>query len=147
MSSSQARDLAAVVEGGGDAVVLLAGMVRRHQVLGPVLGPLDRAAQPDGQPRDEEVLRVELAPDAEPAARVDGVHVDQRLVQAEQARQQVAVEHRHLGHAEDVELDPVSGSRHRQQAAGLERYPGVPADRELDLTTWRAAAKAASVSP
>ncbi len=118
-------------------MVLLTGMVRRHQVLGPVLRPLDRPAAPDGQPGDEEVLRVELTPDAEPAARVDGVHVDECLVQAEHARQQVAVEHRDLGHAEDVEAAPPRsagsiGSGDGQQAARLERHPGVPADRELD---------------
>ena len=126
----QPGDQAVGVERGGDAVVLLAGMIRRHQVLGAVLGPLDRTAEPGGQPGDEEVLGVELAPDPEPAARVDGVHVDERLVQAEHARQQVAVEHRDLGHAEDVQA---AGGLigHRQQAARFERHPGVPADRQL----------------
>ena len=76
----QGQDPAGVVEGGGDAVVLLAGMVDRDQVLGPVLGPRDRAAEPASKPRAEEGLGLELAPDAEPAARVDAVHVDQHLV-------------------------------------------------------------------
>ena len=127
----QAQDPALVVEGGGDAVVLLAGVVHRHQVLGPVLGPLDGAGQFHGEPRDEEVLGVELAADPEPAARVDRVHADQRLVDAEHVRQQVAVPHRDLGHAEDVQLAPVRGG-HGQQAAGLERHAAVAADGELD---------------
>ena len=48
----QGQDPAAGVEGGRDPVVLLPGVVHRHQVLGPVLGPLDRAAEPQGQPGD-----------------------------------------------------------------------------------------------
>ena len=127
----QAQDPAAGVERGRDAVILLPGVVHRHQVLGPVLGPLDRAAGFHGEPGDQEVLGVELAAHPEPAARVDRVHPDQRLVHAEQVGQQVAVPDRDLGHAEDGERAPVRIG-HGQQAARLERHPAVPADGELD---------------
>src|SRR5262249_25608195 len=84
-----------------------------------------------GEPGDQEVLRVELAAHPEPAARVDRVHPDQRLVHAEQVGQQVAVPDRDLGHAEDGKLAPVRAG-HGQQAARLERPAAVPADGELD---------------
>jgi len=74
---------------------------------------------------------VELAADPEPAARVDRVHPDQRLVHAEQVGQQVAVPHRDLGHAEDSQLAAVRAG-HGQQAARLQRHAAVPADGQLD---------------
>ena len=88
-SSRSPRMHAVGVERGRDPVRLLPGVVHRDQVLGAVLGPLHRPAQRPGQPRHQEVLGVELAARAEPAARVDRGHVDQGLVHAEQRGQQV----------------------------------------------------------
>ncbi len=101
-------------------------MVHRDQVLGPVLHPADRPPQRPGQPRHEVVLRVELAAGAEPASRVHRVHCDQRLVHAEQRGEQVPVEHRHLGHAPDLQA---AGDRVGlgQQGARLQRHGPVPA--------------------
>ena len=97
-----------------------------------VLHPHHRPAQRPGQPRDQEVLRVELAAGAEPAARVHRVHVDQRLVQAEHRGQQVPVEHRHLGHPEDRQ--PAGGRVGvGEQRARLQRDRAVPPDLHLDL--------------
>ena len=120
------------IERHRDPVPLLPGMVDRDQVLGPVLGPLDGPPQPDGEPGHQEVLRVELAPHAEPAARVDGVHVDQVLGHAEQAGQHVPVEDRDLGHPVDRQR---AGRRVDigQQGAGFQRHRRVPADLDLRL--------------
>ena len=128
----QGGDPAAGVERGGYPMGLLPGVVRGDQMLGAVLCPFDRPAQRPRQPRHQEVLRVELAAHPEPAARVDGVHVDQGLVHPEHGGEQVPVEHRDLGHAEDRQP---AGPRVRlgQQHAGLQRHAGVPPDLDLGL--------------
>ena len=128
----QGGDPALSVERGGDSVRLLPGMVHRDQVLGAVLRPLDGPAQRAGQPRNQVVLGIELAAYPEPAARVDGVHVDEVLVDPEHGGEHVPVEHRNLGHAEDRQR---SGSRlgGSQQRARLQRHAAVPAYRDLDL--------------
>ena len=59
------------LEGHLDRVLHLAGVVGRHQVLPAALQPADRAAEPQGRERDQDVLGVELATDAEAPAHVD----------------------------------------------------------------------------
>ena len=129
---AQPEEPAAGVERGREPVLLLPGVVHRDQVLGAVLHPLDRPPQRAGQPGHQEVLGIELAAGAEPAARVHRVHVDQGLVHAEQPGQQVAVEHRHLGHAEDRQP---AGDRVGlgEQGARLQRDRAVPPDPHLGL--------------
>jgi len=117
------------VEGRRHPVRLLAGVVDRDEVLGPVFCPADRPAAGHRQPRDQEVLGIELAPDPEPAAGVNRVHVDLRRVDAEHAGKQVSVEDRDLGHPVDVQ--PAGGSRDRDQAAGFQRHAGVTPDRQF----------------
>jgi hypothetical protein len=51
-------------------MVLLAGMVGGHQMLAPVLDPLDRPPQSERGDTNEKVFGVELAADAEPAAGI-----------------------------------------------------------------------------
>ncbi len=126
---AQPQDRPLVVQGDLDAVVLLAGVVDRDEVLGPVLRPCHWSAQPLGQPRHEEVFGVELAADTESAAGVDMVHPDVGGVETEEVGEHLLVEDGHLGGTEDVQLP--AGSRLHDQRTRLHRYRGVPADVEV----------------
>jgi hypothetical protein len=73
---AQAQQPVFIIEGRLEPVHLLAGMVGRHEVLGPVLDPLHRASGLAGEVGYQEVLGVELAPDAEASPRVGLLHAD-----------------------------------------------------------------------
>ena len=103
---------------------MLAGVVGRHEVLATVLDPLDGLAQLYGGEGYEEVFWVELAGDAKPAALVALDEMDAVLGHVEQARQDIAVEVGHLGHAVHVELVP-AGIVGGGQPTGLQRVGGV----------------------
>ena len=110
-------------------VNLLPGVVGGHHVLAAVLDPLDRPPQCDRRPRHQEVLGVELSANAEPAADIRLDEPDARLRQAEQIRQDAAVEVGDLRRSPDREhagVAVVGG----HQTAGLQRHAGVPLDRE-----------------
>ncbi len=82
-------------------VHLLARVVERLQVLGPVLGPGDRSPEPDRAERDQEVLGIELAAAAEAAADVELDEPDSLLLPAEQLAEDPAVGVDDLGRPPD----------------------------------------------
>ena len=112
-------------------MVLLARMVRRHQMLAPVLDPFDRAAQPQRGETHQEILGVKLAADAEAAAGVALLQHHRGGSAAEHPGQRVAVAMRHLGRA--IQLQHVArGVEAGQRAARLQRRAAVPADRQVE---------------
>ena len=126
------EDEAARIDGGADAVHLVARVVEREQVLAPVLDPLDRPAEPGRGDADQHVLRVELAPHTEPAADMALEELQIVAPEAQHGGDGVAVVVRHLGGA--VELDPPAlAVVEPERAARLDRHPAVPADGELDF--------------
>src|SRR5207245_2052981 len=68
--AAQAEDRAIAAAGDLDLAIRLARMVHRRQMLAPVLEPADRAANMPRRERDQEVLGIELAPGAKPAANI-----------------------------------------------------------------------------
>ena len=118
-------------------------------MLAPVFRPFDRPARTARRKRNEEVLGVEFAARAEPAADIVLDELDGALGQAHLSRQRPAVEEQHLGGAVDRELSArgiplreqsarLHGKRHvalRAKALApdirgtLERGRGVPAHR------------------
>ena len=101
--AAQAEDRAVLSAGDLDIAFRLARMVHRHQVLAPVLGPLDRPADMARGERDQKILRIELAARAEAAADVVLHHVDGVFRQPDLLGEDAAVEERHLGRARDGE--------------------------------------------
>ena len=98
--SAQAQDgavaLARDLQRAGDVARVIGG----DQVLAPVLDPFHRAAGVAGGERDEEILRVELAAHAEPAADVVLHHADRAFGETELCGKDATVGERHLGGAE-----------------------------------------------
>ena len=121
---AHAQQRAVLARGDLQLAAHLPRVVGGHQVLAPILDPLDRPPELHGGVGDQVVLRVELAADAEAAAHVGLDEVDTVLRHLQQRRQHRAVEVRHLGHAPYRQLVParVPG---RHQAAGLHGVAGV----------------------
>ena len=71
-------------------------MVCGNQMLAPVLDPFHRPAGKTRGKRDQKILGVEFAPDAKPTADIVLDHVDRVLGQTHLARQDAAIEKRHL---------------------------------------------------
>ena len=125
------QDAALFIDRDAGVVMLLARVIGRHQMLAPVLDPFDRAAEPHCGETDEEILRVELAPDAEAAAGIAFLEHHPGRTAAEHAGERVAVAVRHLRGA--VQLDNVTRRiMPRQGAARLERHAAMPTDREIE---------------
>ncbi len=125
------QDHAVGIDRHARMVALLARMVRRHQVLATVLDPFDRAAEAQRGEADEEILGIELAADAEPAAGVTLLQHHRGGAAAEHARERVAIAVRHLGRAiqfQHIARGVVAGER----AARLDRHGAVPADRQIE---------------
>ena len=126
------EDEAARIDGGADAVDLVARVVEGEQVLAPVLDPLDRPSEPGRGDADQHVLGVELAPHAEAAADMALEELQLVAPEPEHCGDRIAVVMRHLGRA--VELDPRAlVVVERERAAGLDRHPAMPADGEFAL--------------
>ena len=66
------------VERPRDAVRLITGVVHGDQMLCTILGPLDRPPEQPRQVAHQDVLRVQLATNAEAPASVTAVHPDAR---------------------------------------------------------------------
>ena len=126
---AQRHDRAVAPHADLDLVVLLSRVVRRHQVLAPVLDPLHGAPQSHGRPRHDEVLGIEFAAHAEAAADLELDEVDQMLGMAEQVGQDAPVEVRDLGDAPERE-HPRSRIVGGREPARLHRHAGVTLDRE-----------------
>ena len=104
-------------------------MVDREEVLASILHPLHRAFQAPGQIGDQEVLRIELAAGAEPAADVGFREVDPRLVEPQHGGERPAIEVRDLRHAPHGQAARVH-LPFGQQPAGLHRRSGLAPDVE-----------------
>lgn len=118
------------VGGGADRDRLVAGVAGGEQVLGPVLDPADRAAEPQRQPGDEDFLGIGVALLAERPADVGAAHPRRAGLQPEQLGG-------HLGEpvgslARGPDQDPV-GLRDRQRAAALHRSGRVAGVAEVAL--------------
>lgn len=118
------------VERRRDRVDLVPRMVRRDQVLRAILDPLHGPTRPRGEPRHQEVLRVELAADAEPPTRVGRVQPDLLHGDLEHRGQHPAVEVRDLRRSPDLEPPAARGG---EQPSCLERHPRMPADGEFGV--------------
>ena len=120
------------IDRGAHLVHLIARVVGGEQMLAAVLDPLDRPAQAARGEADENVLGIQLAPNAEPAADVPLEQLQRAGRQPEHRGDRIAVVVRHLGGA--VQLQTITaGVVASDRAARLERHAGVPADRELEL--------------
>ena len=126
---AQGHDRAVAADADLDVVILLPRVVRRHQVLAPILDPLHRPAQAHRRPGHDEVLGIELAAHAEAAAHLELDEVDQVLGVAEHVGQDAPVEVRHLGHAPERE-HARSGIVGGGEPARLHRHAGVALDGE-----------------
>ncbi len=90
-------------------------MARRQQMLATVLDPLDRRAQLQRQPGDDNLLRVDLRLDAKATAHVGGHDAHGLLVQAEQLGHHFPQAVRDLGGRPQRD-PPVSAARGKHTA-------------------------------
>jgi hypothetical protein len=97
----------------------LARVVGRHEVLAAALDPLDGPAEHPGGERDQDVFGIKLAPHAEAAADIDLGEPERARGQAEDGRQDGAVDVDALRRADQMQLPPARIGRHRHQPAGL----------------------------
>ena len=112
-----------------DVVVLLPGVIGRHQMLPAILDPLHRPPEAHGRPGDHEVLGVELAADAEAASHFELHEVDEVFGVAEEVGQDAPVEVRDLGHTPKPQ-HAGAGVEGGGEAACLQRHAGVALDGE-----------------
>ncbi len=101
--AAQRQDGAVARAGDLQVAFRLARMVHRHQVLAPVLGPLDRTADVARRERNQEILGIELAARTEAAADVVLDHLDGVFGKPDLLGEDAPVEERHLGGARDRE--------------------------------------------
>ncbi len=120
------EDRAVVVEGHLDPRVLVAGLPGRHQVLAPVLDPLDRPWQAQGGQHHAPLLAQRHDLLAEATAGVAHDHPDAVLGQVQQARAHRPDLVRSLGGGPDrhllgggIPLDHDAARLHRHRGVGL----------------------------
>ena len=102
----------------------VASVDRRHVVLGALLGPLHRAAEPACERDGERLLGVDVELRAEAAADVGGDHADLRLGDAEHELQREAQDVRHLRRR--PERDLAGRADLREHATRLDRVRDQP---------------------
>src|SRR5512139_1011402 len=78
-------------------VVLFARMIGRDQMLTPVLDPFDRALELESGGADQNVLGIDFAPNAEPAADMTFVELNGLSFPPQHLGDCVAIPVRHLG--------------------------------------------------
>ena len=120
------EDAAVAVEADLDLVGDLAGVVGGHEVLAPALDPLHRPPQLERGQRHQDVLRVQLTAHAEAAADVDLGEPQRARREAEDRRQDRAVDVDALGGADQVQLAPARVGRHGHEPARLQRGGRLP---------------------
>ena len=118
------------IEGGFQAVDLLARVVGCNQVLRAIFDPLDRPLEVARKPRDQVVLREEVTPNPEVAAGVGVAHVDAVDGDAEQGRERAAVIVGDKRRTPDGQRT-TAGLPLSDKAAGLQGDAGVSADAQL----------------
>ncbi len=127
---AQRQDSAGLVESHLDVVNLAAFLVGRDEMLAPVLHPLHRAPERDRGVRDEDLLGIEehdLRPEA--ATDVGGHDFHGELGQSEESSEAVLDGQGRLRRIPDAQ-DAPPGVPLGHDAAGLDRAPAAPFDRE-----------------
>lgn len=119
--AANAADRAVVFERDFHIAFGLARVGDRHEMLAPVLDPLDRVTEAARGKRHQEILRVEFAACAKSAADVVFDVVDRGLRQLHHGGQRAAIEERQLGSARHGELGTVPLG---EKPAGLHRERG-----------------------
>ena len=117
------------IDGGTDAMLLLARMVGGDQMLAAILDPLDRPLQAQRRRAHQNVLGIKLAADAEAAADMPLVQVNRRRGASKHAGNLIPIPMRHLGGAvklEDIARCVISGDG----AAGFDRDAGMAPGRQ-----------------
>jgi hypothetical protein len=94
---AQRKDRAVVKAGDFELAIGFAGMVGGHQKLAAVFDPIDRTAGQPRRERDQEILGIEFAALAEPAADIVFDHLDPVFGEAELPGQNAAIEKRDFG--------------------------------------------------
>ena len=97
----------------------------RHEVLAPLLDPADGPAARERGERDQDVLGVELAAHAEAAAHVHLGEAQGARRQAEDRREDAAIDVDALGGAEQVQLAAARAGGTATQAARLQGRRGL----------------------
>ena len=123
---AQAEDAPLAVEAHLDLVVALSRVVRRHQALATVLDPPDRTAELHGRERHQDVLRVELAANAEASSHVYLGQPQRAERNPEDRGQDAAVRVDALGRADQVKLSALGIGRHGDEPPRLEGRGGLP---------------------
>src|SRR5215471_20527153 len=95
----QAKDKAVLVHCGAYPMERAPRLVGRHQMLVAVLDPLDRPSEPQRRGANQNILGIQLAANAKPAADMPFVEMNPIERQTEHRRQRLAVVMRHLGRA------------------------------------------------
>ena len=98
----QGQQPSVAVRIAGDAIVMLAAIGVRAQVLAAILQPAHRRAAPLRQPCQRHLFAAEQALVAEPAAHVGRDHADRAVVEIEALGDAALDQMRHLGRADDV---------------------------------------------
>ena len=101
-------------------------------MLPAIVDPLHRAADQARRERNEKILRIEFALDAETAANIDLDHVDVGFGDAEHRRERAAVEEQDFGRAEHGE-PLVRRVPFGNLAARFQRQAGQPVAAEAFL--------------
>ena len=124
------KDVAVLIDGGADFVMLLARMIGRDQVFAPVLDPFDWLAEFQRGGANENVLGIKFAADAEAAADMALEQLDGFPFPSKHLRERIAIPMRHLGgaiHFQNIARLIVTGDG----AARLQRHAGMAADGKL----------------
>ena len=121
------ENTAIAIDGSPDLMVLLTRVVSGDEMLAAIFYPLHRPPHSKRSAANQYVLRVEFTPNAETAANVSFVQMDQLCGAPEHAGDLVAVQVRYFGGAmklKHVAHRIVTGNR----TAGFQRDAGMPAD-------------------
>ena len=123
----QAEDPAFLVGGERGLDHRVAGVVSALQVLQPVLGPFDGAAESARREGGDRLFGVEQHFHPEPAPDIGRPHPDLRLGQAQELRDAVPQDMRHLGRRTDFDhvVAPVVDREAAAAFDGGRRDPGV----------------------
>src|SRR6516165_11173939 len=128
----EGEDPALAIDPRADPMALLAGMVGGHQMLAPVLDPLDRAPEAHRGEDDQHIFGIELTANAEAAADMAFAEMHRGGVAPEHAGEHVPGCVRHLGGA--IQLDYVGCEIITGEGpASFERNPGVTPDRQVEF--------------
>jgi hypothetical protein len=123
---AQPEDAPLPIEADLHLVLDLPRVVGGHEALAAILDPLDGAAELHGGQGHEDVLGVELAAHAEAASHVHFGEAQRAEGQAEDGRENAAVDVDALGRSHEVELSALRIGGDGHEPARLQRGRGLP---------------------